>query len=256
MSDWIHGLHPILMAVVIFAATWLATAAIYAIVMRLAIGDRGRDFMAVTPALLPPLGIIFGILVAFLASQAWGDVERARTTVNREASALRSVILLSSGFPGDAGERLKGLVRRQIEEARTTEWPAMAKGSLTLTMVPGALADAVQVVMALPTEGSGQVAAQREIVVALETALDARRQRILLSQAQLNMVKWISLMIQAACTLAAIAMVHCENRRATRLAMGLFSTAIAVCILLIVAHDRPFSGPNAVDPSPLLQVQP
>ena len=63
-------------------------------------------------------------------------------------------------------------------------------------------------------------------------------------------------MIQAACTLAAIAMVHCENRRAGRLAMGLFSTSVAVCILLIVAHDRPFSGPNAVDPSPLLQVQP
>jgi MFS family permease len=256
MSDWIHGLPTLLMAVVIFAATWLATAVIYAVVMAFATGERARDFSAITPALLPPLGIIFGILVAFLASQAWGDVERARTTVNREASALRAVVLLSNGVPAEVGERIRGQVRRQVEEARTKEWPAMAAGSLTLTMVPVALADALQATLALPAEGSGQVAAQREIVVALETALDARRQRILVSQAELNVVKWLSLMIQAACTLAAIAMMHCDNRRTARLAMGLFSTAVAVCILLILAHDRPFTGPGAVSPAPLLQVQP
>ena len=80
--------------------------------------------------------------------------------------------------------------------------------------------------------------------------------QILLSLAQLNWVKWLSLMIQAACTLAGIAMVHCDNRRTARFAMGLFSTAVAVCILLILAHDRPFTGPGAVSPAPLLQVQP
>jgi hypothetical protein len=100
------------------------------------------------------------------------------------------------------------------------------------------------------------VAAQREIVVALETALDARRQRILLSQAQLNLVKWISLMIQAACTSPPSRWCTAKTAVRARLAMGLFSTAVAVCILLIVAHDRPFTGPNAVDPSPLLQVEP
>ena len=41
-----------------------------------------------------------------------------------------------------------------------------------------------------------------------------------------------------------------------RVALGLFSTAIAVCILLITAHDRPFIGQNAVQPTVLLQVQP
>jgi hypothetical protein len=39
-------------------------------------------------------------------------------------------------------------------------------------------------------------------------------------------------------------------------ALGLFSTAIAVCILLIVAHDRPFTGQLAVSPAALLQVEP
>jgi hypothetical protein len=51
-------------------------------------------------------------------------------------------------------------------------------------------------------------------------------------------------------------MVHVDNRTTAAIAMGLFSTAIAVCILLITSHDRPFIGQNSVQPSVLLQVQP
>ena len=69
MSDWIHGLPLGWMAVVVFGATALMTAAIYWIVMRLATGDRARAFKAVSPGLLPPLGIMFGLLVAFIAAQ-------------------------------------------------------------------------------------------------------------------------------------------------------------------------------------------
>ncbi len=41
-------------------------------------------------------------------------------------------------------------------------------------------------------------ASQREIVAALEAAFDARRQRIIISQSQVNLVKWLCLFVQAA----------------------------------------------------------
>ncbi len=132
----------------------------------------------------------------------------------------------------------------------------MAHRRATLIMIPTALAQALQTTLATPVQGEGQVAAQRGIVAALENALDARRQRILVSQAEVNSVKWVSLLIQAICTLAAVAMVHSDNRTSAALAMGLFSTAMAVCVLLIAAHDRPFTGQNAVPSMTLLQVQP
>ena len=100
------------------------------------------------------------------------------------------------------------------------------------------------------------MAAQREILAALENALDARRQRILVSESGVDWVKWLALLVQAACTLVAIALVHSDNRLTARLAMGLFSTAVAVCIFLITAHDRPFTGQFSVRPAPLLQVRP
>jgi hypothetical protein len=132
----------------------------------------------------------------------------------------------------------------------------MARRRATLTMIPTSLAQALQTTLALTPSGSGELVAQREIVAALENALDARRQRILVSRSEVNWIKWTGLMIQAICTLTAIAMVHSDNRLTARLAMGLFATAVAVCILLIIAHDRPFTGRVSVRPAALLQVQP
>jgi hypothetical protein len=99
MSDWIHALPVGWMAAVVVGGTYLGAAAIHALVMALAVGDRARAFKGISPGLLPPLGIIFGLLVAFVAAQVWGDVDRANTAVNREASALRAVVLLSASFP-------------------------------------------------------------------------------------------------------------------------------------------------------------
>src|SRR5829696_560152 len=75
--------------VVVFAATALVTAGIYFAVVRLAEGDRGTAFKAVSPGMLPPMGLIFGLLVGFLAAQLWGEAADARHAVNSEASSLR-----------------------------------------------------------------------------------------------------------------------------------------------------------------------
>ena len=96
MSDWLHNLPLFWMTLVIFGFTYLVAAAIYLIVRWLAVGDRARSFKAVTPGVLSPLGVIIGLFVVFIAAQVWGDTDRANTAVNREASALRSIIIMAS----------------------------------------------------------------------------------------------------------------------------------------------------------------
>ena len=176
--------------------------------------------------------------------------------MNREASALRAIVLLAASFPGEPETRLRTLIHRQIEEAVTQEWPAMARRRATLTMTPAPLAEALQVSFALAPRGDGQVAAQREIIAAVQNAFDARRQRILVSQSTVNWVKWTALLVQAVCTLLAIAMVHSDNRASAAFAMGLFATGVAVSVVLISSHDRPFTGELSVGPEVLLQVLP
>ena len=254
--DWLLNLPVLWMSLVIFGGIYVATGVIYWLVKTLAVGARTAAFKGVSPGLLPPLGIIFGLFVAFVAAQVWNDVDRAKVAVNSEASALRAVVLLADGFPGEPKMRLHTLVRRQITEAVTQEWPMMGRHRATLTMAPPALVEAQQFALALTPNGSGQEVARREMAAALERALDARRQRIIISQSSVDWVKCAGLFLQAACTLLAIAMVHNENRLTAALAMALFATGVAISLMLIASHARPFTGQMSVRPESLLQVMP
>jgi Protein of unknown function (DUF4239) len=178
MSDWLHNLPVAWMALVVFGATYLMAAAIYALVMSLAAGERARSFKAISAGMLSPLGIIFGLFVAFTAAQVWNDTERATTAVNREASALRAVVVLAATFSGEPEARLRALVHRYIEETANQEWTTMAQHTATMRITPRPLVEVMQLTLALTPETEGQKTAQREIVTALENALDARRQRI------------------------------------------------------------------------------
>ena len=256
MSDWFHNLPILWMSLIVFGLTYLITAAIHLLVTALAEGERGCAFKAISPGMLPPLGIIFGLFVAFIAAQVWTDNERANTAVDREASALRTVIVLAAAFPGEPETHFRELIRRHIEQAATQEWPMMAQGTATLRFTPPLLAEALQLTLALTSNSEGQKTAQREIATALETAFDARRQRIIISQSHVNLVKWLCLFVQAAAALLAIAMIHSDNPIASAVSLGLFATGVAASVLLIAAHDRPFTGEISVGPAPLLQIMP
>ena len=150
-----------------------------------------------------------------------------------------------------------GVVKRSLSPfSTTTEWPMMAKQSAALRVTPISLAEAVQLTLSLAPDGEGQVTAQREIVSALERTINARRQRIIISRSNVNWLKWTALLLQAICTLTAIAMVHADNRGAAATAMGIFATGVAVSVLLIASHDQPFSGSISVKPDLLEQVMP
>jgi len=256
MPDWLHNLPTVWMALVVFGFTYLLAAGICVLVTALAKGERERAFKAISPGMLPPLGIIFGLFVAFTAAQVWTDNERANTAVDREASALRAVVVLAATFPGEAESRLRALTRRHIEQAVTQEWPMMARGTASLKFTPPLLVEALQLTLALSPNNEGQKIAQREIATALETAFDARRQRIIISQSRVNLVKWLCLFVQAAAALLGIAMIHCDNRIASAITVGLFATGVAASVLLIASHDRPFTGEISVGPEPLLQAMP
>jgi len=256
MSDWVHSLAIVWMALLVFGLTALVTAAIHIAVAVLSVGERARSFKAVSPGMLPPLGILFAVFIAFTASQVWNDNDRASSVVDREASALQAVVFLAAAFPGEPEARLRSLISSYVKDAVAQEWPKMAHRTATLRMIPSSLAEALQLTLALTPSNQGQQTAQREITTALENALDARRQRIIVSRSAVSWLKWLCLCLQAACALLAIAMVHSDNRLASAITIGLFGIGVAASLLLIIAYDRPFIGELSVGPARLLQAMP
>jgi hypothetical protein len=204
--------------------------------------------------MLPPLGILFALLVGFIAVEVWNSYDKAKVAVATEASALRAVVLLAGTFPEEQKTRIYALVDRHIETAVNEGWPAMAQHRLTLSTLPTALIEELHDALALKPVDDSQRAAQSEMVKALHTALDARRQRIVISQSAVGTVKWAGILLMGICTLVAIAMVHSDNRLTCAIALTLFATGIALSLLLIAAYSRPFTGEISVRPDLLKQV--
>ena len=256
MGDWLLNLPIPWMAVVIFAAAYIVAACVYLLVVRLAVGDRTRAFKAFSPGMLPVLGTIFALLVAFVAVQVWNDFDKAKLAVATEASALRAVDVFAETLPDEQRTQLRALVNRHIEEAVNREWPEMARERLTLASLATHLVQAQRLTVSLKPQDESQRTAQREIVAALHRALDARRQRIIISQSEVGPVKWAAILLQGLCALIAIAIVHSDNRLTCAIAVGLFATGFALSSLLIAAYSRPFTGEISVKPELLQDVVP
>jgi len=256
MGLWLLHLPVLAMGAIILGFVYLGTAIIYWTVMSLAKQERMlRAFKAISPGMLPPISVVFALLVGFMAAQVWSDSDKAHTAVDREAGALRDAVLISTAFP-DSEHRFKALIRSYIQDAVTQEWPAMGRQEATLTLAPARLSGALRLALGLQATTPGQVDAQRELVSAVKTALDARRDRIILSSSRVNWVKWTVLIAQAAVMLVAIAMVHCDNPLANKIILTIFATGVGAAVILIASHSRPFSGEISVKPDLLLQVMP
>ena len=256
MNDSLHELPVPWIAVVVLVAVSALVAAVYLIVMRLAVGERGAAMQSVSPGLLPALGIVFALIVGFLAAGVWGDSDKARDAVSNEASALRSVVLLSDELPVATATRMRALVRRHIEDAVHREWPAMQDRDASLAAIPAPLVEAQHLALAFDARGPGQIDAQRELVSALQRALEARRQRVIVSDSHVNAVKWIGLLVLATVMLIAIACVHSANRRGALAALSLYAAAIVVVAVMLVSQDEPFTGHLGQKPDLLEQVLP
>jgi len=123
-----------------------------------------------------------------------------------------------------------------------------------LSTLPTALIELFQDTLTLKPADESQRLAQSEVIKALQTAADARRQRIVVSQSTVGRVKWAGILLMALCTLVAIAMVHSDNRLTCAIALTLFATGIALSLLLIAPYSRPFTGEISVRPDLLKQV--
>jgi hypothetical protein len=157
------------MALVICAGTALVAAVVYGAAIALAARGRAPMLKAISPVMLTPLAVLFGLIVAFICSQVWSDAQRANAAVAREASALHTVVLLAANLPGDTAVRARALVWRHIRDAVEQEWPAMARQEAKLGRVTAEASEVLDLALSIRPQNEVQALAQREMLSALQS---------------------------------------------------------------------------------------
>jgi hypothetical protein len=235
---WIESQRPEIIVLVVFGCSYVVVALLLIASAPLAKRTIGADLKATTPVMLTPLSVIIGLLIAFLATRVWNNLDRASGYVAQEASSIRECLVLGAELPPEIRDSFRQQIRVYLHFIETDDWPAMSVREATLTETPEGLAEAVHTVVSFNPTTRSQEVIQQHLVRAIERALEARRYRILLSQGSLSPLQWLVIVILDVLLLATIAMVHVERPRTALINMFALSTGIAACLALLMVHDR------------------
>ena len=112
------------------SASPLSSRTICASVLALARNERRRAAVqGGIRRILPPMGLVFGLVVGFLAAQVWTDSNEAQAAVNRQASALRARSSSPSDIDlaGNAHPDLSTATSRRRSPANGRRWRSNAR---------------------------------------------------------------------------------------------------------------------------------
>ncbi|MGE3875192.1 MAG: hypothetical protein AB7F74_19735 [Parvibaculaceae bacterium] len=200
----------------------------------------GREL---SPVLQTVCGTLFVLATTFLASNVWAIEDRAYEAVAIEAREVRLLRTLSQLLPEPRRSEVVNLVTDYAEQS-AAEWPQMDDlgGSHEAERVLAALYNAA--VSLAPHE---QLLSQ-EFMTALKAVGEARERRLDIAGNNLSPDQWAAMLILALIMAIAVTIVHASSDGGRAIALGLVAAVVSTALFLLIAHDRPFIGWDALEP--------
>jgi hypothetical protein len=248
---WIEAQPMPVIALVVFGLAYVFAAVVFVLVTN-APERCTHHFRQLSPVTVTSMAVVLGVLLGFVAARVWANFDRAIGYVGREASALAEVLVLADSLPPDVKASLRNAVAAHVKAVEEEEWPAMARRETIARHSPHALTHAVAAILAFTPERTGEQLAQSRALVALETALEARRNRIMLSGVTLERTQWWVIMGLFVLVIATVAMVHVGNPISNAIALFLVASAAATSFVLLLAYDHPLSALGGIFVKPTL----
>ncbi|HEY3918876.1 MAG TPA: hypothetical protein VGL83_13845 [Stellaceae bacterium] len=206
---------------------------------------KHNEFAGFNSALV---GVVFAVLLAFVAVAAWGTFDKAADTAEMEASLAGDLFRDSFTMPDPIKADLAGDMRDYVDVVLNQEWPAMAKGAHFGDDGWAPLYRFQQRLTRVQTSDLIQAAVVSEALRRLNSLYDARRERILAARDHIAPMVWRVVLIGAGLTILFTYLFGMESFTMHLVMTGAVAIALALVIVLIVAFDYPFRGQVQVTP--------
>jgi hypothetical protein len=227
-----------------FSRSWLAR--------RISEAEEARH-NSLIGSYLSAIGVFYGLIVGLIAVDAWRNLERLQSLVNREAAAVARLYRDSIGYPTEFRTRVRELLREYTDCVINKEWPAQKKGEVVTagSLVVGKF---VATCTSFEPRSEGQKIVHAEFFKILNELQELRRQRIAAVSGRIPLAVWAVVWI-GALVLVALTYLFWMKDVWLHLRLNLsLSGMIGLLVFLVVAMDHPFWGEVCVRSDPFLDM--
>ncbi|MBS1993512.1 MAG: DUF4239 domain-containing protein [Cyanobacteria bacterium SZAS LIN-3] len=195
--------------------------------------------------LLSVVGTMYAVLLGLVVVDSMTKFQQARNIVESEANSLADVFMLADRLPPDKAKAIHELCNFYCNDLLTKEWPAMAKGEITMSARKAAIKLIREVSDFEPTT-ENQKAIYPILVQETCQVWDSRRARTNISGYGVPGVEWTVLIIGGIVTVVFTYFFGLENAKAQITMTAMVSLLISLNLYLVVLFGAPFSGDLSV----------
>jgi len=196
------------------------------------------------------IGVIYAVLLAFIAVAVWEDFGRADALVQTEANLVGNLYRDTVGIPEPLSSELRHDLFVYAETVVQNEWPALAAGKIDDT-AGWQLLDKFHLSLAqFHSQDPGKSVIEGEMIRSLNALYDARRGRFHVAGEGLPPILWWNLIAGAGLTILFSYLFGVPNFPMHAAMVSMLAASIALVLTLIILLDNPFRGQNHVSATP------
>jgi hypothetical protein len=254
IRDWLYN-HPTwevgtTIVVLSVLASWLGLF-VFARLVPVSIRSRHND---VAGFIIAIIGVVYAVLLAFIAVAAWASFDSANTIVQQEANLVGNLYRDTVAIPGPDGGEMRHHLRKYLEHVIAEEWPAQQVGRVE----PHgwlALQRLHRSIINIDAKTLGQQVIEGEMLSTLNALYNARRTRLLAATDGIPDTIWSILILGGVITVAFSFFFGMPSMAMHYTMTGLLAASMALVMVLIVSLDWPFRGEVSISPAAYLAVQ-
>jgi hypothetical protein len=199
------------------------------------------------------LGVAYAVLLGLMVIAVWEQWERAKATVDGEASQLAEIYWIAHQLPQPEGRHIQELAHSYAEVVVDEEWPLMAQGEFS----PKAWATIDEIrdsVQGLNASTDDQLLLDQQALERVHGLADARRDRLLAAEEGLPAIMWVVLIGGGFIVVGFTYLFGMENNLTHILMVAALAMIISSVLFMVASLNFPFRGDVHIGPDAFEQI--
>ena len=244
---WLWG--PIVIALFIGAAS--GGLLIFHRLVHVKVRRAHNDLAGFTFAIV---GVLYAVLLAFIAIATWESFSRASDIVEDESDYAGGMYLDTAGLPEAKGQEIRDALAKYVSVVVDVEWPIQRSGK-TPDQGWKPLRDLATAIATIHPQNSGEAVIEAEMLKTWNLLYNARSARLSAVQGHIPGVIWAIVFFGAAITTGYTYFFGYEHFGMHLAMTATLAATLGLIIVMIIALDWPFRGEISVSPDPFIMTQ-